>query len=327
MTTPMVPPDCPPWSGWVLDNLQLGLLVLDGESRVAYMNQWLLQHARLQGSAVLGQTVEACFPSMAGSHFMQYLKSALTSGFPVVLSQTLHPAPFPLYQPVAQRNQDKLIRQSIRIIPMPAHVAQVAAQRYTLIQIADVTQTVMRERLLKAQASKLQDLAHQDPLTGLGNRRLLDDKLALELRAAARLGTSLSAVMFDIDYFKQYNDIYGHLSGDEVLRQVGGLLRDICRRPHDVVARFGGEEMVAILPETDRAGATQVATEVLRRVHQMEIPHIGSTSASVLTLSAGVATVKPMLQSTDPQALLTLADQALYAAKAQGRNQVAVDGG
>lgn len=312
---------CPPWSGWALDHLQLGLLVLDGQSRVVFANQWFLRHAHLAPGQILNKSLVEVFPQLARSHFTLFLDHALANGFPALLSQTLHPAPFPLYQPSSQRSQDKVLRQSIRIIPMGYQAISAADQRYTLIQITDVTNSVMRERLLKAQASKLQDMANMDKLTGLGNRRLLDDKLALELRAASRLGTSVAAVMFDIDYFKQFNDLYGHLVGDDSLRQVAAALREICRRPNDVVARFGGEEMVAILPGTDQAGAVQLAGDVLRRVHDLGIFHAGSAVASVLTLSAGVA-VSQSDCVLSAEALLDAADQALYRAKDAGRNQV-----
>ncbi|MDR3369646.1 diguanylate cyclase domain-containing protein [Rhodoferax sp.] len=310
-----------PWAAWALDYLEVGLLVLDGQNRVVFANQWFLRHARLSSTQVLHKSLPEVFPQLETSHFTLFLEHALASGFPALLSQTLHPAPFPLYMPASQRSQDKQLRQSIRIIPMGYQAASAAEQRYTLIQISDVTNSVLRERLLKAQASKLQDMANLDSLTGLGNRRLLDDKLLVELRAASRLGTSVAAIMFDLDYFKQFNDLYGHLSGDECLRKVATILRDICKRPHDLVARFGGEEMVAILPETDRAGALQLAGEVLRRVRKLGIAHAGSAVADVLTLSAGVAVSEPGHLLT-PEALLDQADHALYSAKNAGRNQV-----
>lgn len=310
-----------PWSDWAFDNLQLGLLVLDSDSRVVFANQWFLRHAQVEPEDVLQKTLVEAFPQLETSHFSMFLAQALVSGFPMLLSQTLHPAPFPLYMPVAQRSQEKLLRQSIRIIPMGFEAADGLDQRYTLIQISDVTQSVMRERLLKAQASKLQSLANLDVLTGLSNRRVLDDKLASELPTAARSGSSVALVMFDIDFFKQYNDCYGHLAGDDCLRRVAEVLRQVCRRPRDVVVRFGGEEMVAVLPDTDKAGALQVANEVRDRVLDLQIPHSGSTVAEFVTISAGVAVSAPGVVLT-PAALLGLADQALYNAKHSGRNAV-----
>jgi diguanylate cyclase (GGDEF)-like protein len=315
---------CPCWSGWALDHLQLGLLVLNAQRQVVFANEWFLRHAAITAEDIVQKTLIEVFPQFERSHFIMFLTQALTSGFPALLSQSLHPAPFPLYLPSAQRSQDKLLRQSIRIIPMGFGIASTMDQRYTMIQITDVTHSVLRERLLKAQASKLQGIANLDVLTGLGNRRELDEKLAQELRLATRENSTLALVMFDIDYFKQFNDLYGHLAGDECLRRVADTLREVCRRPQDVVARFGGEEIVVILPKTDRAGAMQVANEALQQVRHLPIPHAGSMVSDVLTLSAGVAVSDPAHALT-PKALLELADRALYAAKASGRNRVCVD--
>lgn len=315
------PCDCPPWSAWVLDHLHMGLLVLDAEQRVVFANGWFLEHAGLTSSDILQRKLEAVFEQINGSSFMFALTQAMAHGFPTLLSQTLHPAPFPLYLPSAQRGQDKLLRQSIRIIPAGLSQQGAMGQRYTFIQITDVTQSVMRERLLKAQASKLKALANVDVLTGLGNRRLLDDSLPQLLRAVGKHGRALSLVMFDIDYFKQFNDSYGHLAGDDCLRQVAGVLRQVFRRPTDLVVRFGGEEMVAVLPETDGDDALQLASQALRQVCDLAIANAGSKVAKVVTLSAGVSVLQPGEAAT-PIELLEQADQAMYAAKGAGRNQV-----
>jgi len=313
---------CPIWSGWALDHLQVGLIMLDAQNRVVFANRWFLQYAGLESGDILNKTLLQVFPQLESSHFIMFLAQSISSGFPALLSQSLHPAPFPLYLPAAQRGQDKLLRQSIRIIPMGFGATAYMGQRYTMIQISDVTHSVLRERLLKAQASKLQGLANLDVLTGLGNRRMLNEKLAHEFRATVKAGTDLAVLMFDIDYFKQFNDIYGHLVGDTCLRQVADSLRDVCRRPNDVVARFGGEELVAILPETDHVGAMQVAQKVLQKVQLLQIPHSGSCVARVLSLSAGVATFSSLRSPLTPDALLGLADRALYEAKGSGRNRV-----
>ena len=113
----------------------------------------------------------------------------MQSGFPSLLSQTLHPTPFPLYAQANQRIEGKLLRQSIQIMPMSPKDAAAAGQRYTLVQISDVTPNVLREGLLKAEADRLNDLAHHDGLTGIGNRRAFNEDLASELRAAGRSGT------------------------------------------------------------------------------------------------------------------------------------------
>ncbi len=311
-----------PWSGWLQENLQIGLIILDQQARVVFVNRWFLRHAQISEQDILQRKLPDVFTQLEDEHFNLFLTQAMNSGFPALLSQTLHPAPFPLYQPGVQRGQDKLLRQSIRIIPMSAEAAQSAGQRYTMIQITDVTHTVLRERLLKAQANKLQSLVNIDVLTGLGNRRMLDEHLAHALSSAVRTRIPVALVMFDIDYFKQYNDTYGHLHGDACLRRVADVLRQVCRRPHDAVARFGGEEMVAILPETDLDGALAVAHEVLQQISLMQLPHSSSQCAPVVTLSAGVAVSMPPAHMAAKN-LIDQADQALYSAKNLGRNRVA----
>jgi len=313
--------DCAPWSNWLQENLQLGLIILDDQTRVVFVNRWFLRHAQISEQQILQHKLSDVFAQLEKEHFNLFLTQAMNSGFPALLSQTLHPAPFPLYQPGVQRGQDKLLRQSIRIIPMSAEAAQSAGQRFTMIQITDVTHTVLRERLLKAQANKLQGLVNMDVLTGLGNRRMLDEHLAHALSSAVRTRIPVALVMFDIDFFKQYNDTYGHLHGDACLRRVADVLRQVCRRPHDAVARFGGEEMVAILPETDLDGALAVGNEVLQQVRAMQLPHSNSQCAPFVTLSAGVSVSTPPAHLAAKN-LIDQADQALYAAKNAGRYRV-----
>ena len=211
--------------------------------------------------------------------------------------------------------------QSVRLLAMgPQEVAR-AGQRYVLIQVADVTPTVLRERILKAQVDKAHSMANMDALTGLGNRRLINELLPQELLQAQRTQRSLALLMFDIDQFKQYNDCYGHPAGDECLRQVAACLRGVCKRPRDSVARYGGEELMAILPDTDMQGATNVAEHVLQSVREARIAHARSGVAPWVTLSAGL-TVTEVPRMVDAATLLGQADSALYAAKSAGRDRI-----
>jgi diguanylate cyclase (GGDEF)-like protein len=309
------------WLDWVLSNTQTGLILLDAQARVVFANKWFLSRAGLSSDQALDHTLAHLFPVLQGSHFERALAKAMKSGFPCVLSQTLHPAPFPLYAHAGQRSEGKSLRQSIQIIPMGPSDSQRAGQRYTLVQISDVTPNVLREGLLKAQADKLNDMAFHDGLTGIGNRRAFNEDLASELRAASRSAAPMALVILDIDHFKQYNDNYGHPAGDACLIQVAEVLRTVCKRPRDRVARFGGEEMVAILPDTDAQGAILVASAILEGVRALQIPHHHSATAQVLTASAGIAVVTAEQPETGIS-LLQKADAALYAAKRQGRDHV-----
>lgn len=310
------------WNAWALASLQVGLVVIDQKAEICFMNRWLCERAQLPDDLLVqGQPLTDVFPALRGTFFELSLKQAMRSGFPVLLSQSLHPSPLPLYVPNAQRNQDRLLRQSVRIVPMNRSEAQDAGQRYTLIQVMDMTPSVLRERILKAQAVKLQDMAHMDALTGLGNRRLIDEVLPAELHEAQRTQRPLGLIMFDVDAFKQYNDRYGHVAGDAALRLVGDVLREVCRRPRDRVARYGGEELVAILPDTDAEGCVRVAHQVLRTLYDRHLPHDSSDVTPWLTLSAGLSLAGDA-HNPSPESLIAEADRALYAAKEAGRNRV-----
>lgn len=164
-------------------------------------------------------------------------------------------------------------------------------------------------------------LLYQDALTGIANRRHFDDFLNREWRRCVRNGTQLSLVMIDIDFFKSYNDHFGHPAGDRCLKQVATILNTFPKRPSDLTARYGGEEFVVILAEADESAAMNIAENIRRAVESERIDHPHSKAADVVTLSLGVATVSPDRNVTE-QSLVIHADQALYQAKATGRNKV-----
>jgi diguanylate cyclase (GGDEF)-like protein len=163
-----------------------------------------------------------------------------------------------------------------------------------------------------------------DPLTGVGNRRHFDTLLAAEWRRAARVGATVSLVLFDIDNFHAFNEHYGHIGGDACLARVATTLAHGLRRASDVIARYGGEEFVAVLADTDAHGACVVAERLRAHVEAMQIPHAGSEPTKLLTLSAGVATKSATVDS--PARLVAAADAALYRAKHDGRNRCRADG-
>ncbi len=214
----------------------------------------------------------------------------------------------------------------------------------------------------KAQTDLLRDLGHRDPLTGVANRRALDERLALEWRRATRRQFPLSLLMIDIDHFKAYNDYYGHIAGDLCLERVGQALAETVSRAEDLVARYGGEEFAVLLAGNGPAEALALAEKVQLAVRALAVPHARSSAGDWVSLSIGVASIQPAFdaiasvnlppdQSDQPgrsaapeqrepsaspndaaaeylsgfqlsQELFARADQALYAAKAGGRNRV-----
>ncbi len=177
-------------------------------------------------------------------------------------------------------------------------------------------------RELEAANDELQRLATVDALTGVANRRHFDAALELEWSRARRGATEVSLLMVDVDHFKRFNDAYGHQQGDECLAAVAGALQGVVSRAIDVVARYGGEEFAVILPATNAAGALSLADRVRRAVEGLAIAHERSDVAAVVTISVGVATVRPNGSGT-PADLVAAADAALYRAKREGRNRIA----
>lgn len=175
---------------------------------------------------------------------------------------------------------------------------------------------------LKQQADLLRALTRMDSLTGIANRRYFDETLALEWRRCARDRKHLSVIMIDIDFFKRYNDYYGHQAGDACLRQVANCINAGFTRSHDLAARYGGEEFVCILPDTPMAGAETKAKLLLQTVIALNIAHQQSNvEGGVVSISLGVATIIPR-PDTDPAELMLNADRMLYQAKDAGRARV-----
>ena len=168
---------------------------------------------------------------------------------------------------------------------------------------------------------KLFEQSREDPLTRLGNRLRLREELEALRGRVERYGHNYSAVLFDVDYFKLYNDRYGHLAGDEVLQKVANTIIDQCRRG-DTAYRYGGEEFLIVLPEQSLESAAAIADRLRRAVEDLRIPHEAKDPPGVVTISAGVAAL-PAGESKNADDLLTEADEALYRAKKSGRNRVA----
>jgi diguanylate cyclase (GGDEF)-like protein len=189
---------------------------------------------------------------------------------------------------------------------------------HVAVYLRDVTE----RKLLQ---DRLAQMAFVDGLTGIQNRRAFDLALDKEWKRAARSGEPLSLILLDVDHFKVFNDTYGHLNGDDCLRAIAGAVRACIRRPDDVVARFGGEELAVLLPGTHTDGAAQVARRLCEGVSDLRIPHRGNDGRGVVTMSGGISTAvaSPDGQVQMPDGLLLAADTALYKAKGLGRDQIA----
>ena len=190
--------------------------------------------------------------------------------------------------------------------------------------LRDISERKLAEDKLQDAFHTAEQLALVDTLTGVANRRLLDETLNREWMRAVRDGTSLSLLLIDVDFFKSYNDLHGHLAGDACLQAIAGAIQDSLRRPPDLLARYGGEEFVVVLPNTPNQGAEVIATSILKIVERCAIRHSGSPYGFV-TVSLGCATMTATLDST-PKTLLKAADDAMYRAKSEGRNRMMMAG-
>ena len=189
---------------------------------------------------------------------------------------------------------------------------RIAQMRYSLV--------VLTRRLDEAN-KELTRLSSVDGLTGISNRRQFDESLAREWARSLRSAAPLSLLMCDVDYFKQYNDLYGHQAGDECLIAVARVLQSRVKRPADVAARYGGEEFAIVLPDTDKDGAISVAETVREGIAELKMRHEGA-KIGMLSISIGVASVIATREGSAAEMLLAAADTALYAAKQKGRNRV-----
>ncbi|MCB1023432.1 MAG: diguanylate cyclase [Acidobacteria bacterium] len=178
-----------------------------------------------------------------------------------------------------------------------------------------------KTRELEKANEVLRDLANSDGLTSIGNRRRFEKFLADEWNRAIRHRTEISLILLDIDHFKLFNDTYGHLKGDECLKQVAAALRDTIHRPADLVARFGGEEFAIVLGGTNAEGAMKIAAEAIFNIKRLNIAHDTSETCEHLTVSVGIASTFVKIGMTEDE-LVKAADEALYEAKAEGRNQI-----
>ena len=217
------------------------------------------------------------------------------------------------------------------LVKLPDSIELIARIRYHSRSYLNLTQRDEAYRALRTSQQKLletnlelQRLTNSDGLTALSNRRCLDDYLSAEWKRAARDKSPLGFLMIDVDSFKSYNDTYGHVAGDDVLKHVARAVESCLNRPADLAARFGGEEFAVVLPSTSAAGLRLLGEKIRAAVETLAVPHAGAV-AKCVTISVGGVTQVPE-PGEDVKQLIEAADLALYRAKRDGRNRVEVGG-
>ncbi|WP_417668401.1 diguanylate cyclase [Roseibium sp.] len=295
----------------VLNSMSQQIAVIDSSGLIRWVNSAWMSFAVENGGAFDHEWTETNYLNVCGASRGEATDDALKvfSGI-----QTVVDGEAPIYYheyPCHSPTEDRWFMMRIRPLKWdgPPHF---------LITHQNITERKKAE-------FRVQELAMLDGLTGIANRRRFDVFLEEEWRRGRRGNYSVSLALIDLDFFKRFNDHYGHLAGDECLRSVGEVLRGCSRRPEDLVARYGGEEFAIILGNTPAEGAAIVAEKVRQAIHSLKIPHELGSVDDFVTASIGVATFNPGLEPEKGIVeLIEAADQALYAAKEQGRNRVCV---
>jgi len=293
----------------ILDSVNLGLVILDTQLRVRYWNRWMETHSGIPAEQLVGSSLFDFFPSLNTPRFQRSCKSVLTFGNFSFFSQKLHHFLFPFRPESSFESRFERMQQSCSMGPLRDEDNAITGLYLT---VQDVTE-------LAAYEHRLLEMNMRDGLTGVYNRRFLEKRLEEECARHARYGRGFSVIMFDIDFFKNVNDTYGHLCGDLILKNISGTIASLIRKT-DFLARYGGEEFCCLLPETVLASAALLAERFRTTIAEMK--HVYQGMEISVTVSLGVAEMTAGLPSFE--ALLKKADGALYEAKRAGRNRVVV---
>jgi len=291
----------------IFNTVNIGLVILDRDLRVQHWNRWMALHSGITSEEILGSSIFNFFPDLNNPRFLRNCQSVLAFGNLSFFSQKLHRYLFPFKPESFVDSKLQFMQQSCTMGPLRDHDNCIKS---IFITIQDVTDMVIYEQ-------KLLEMNLRDGLTGIYNRRFLEIRLKEEFERHKRYARNLSLIMFDIDFFKNVNDTYGHLCGDFILQSIASRVASLIRE-EDCLARYGGEEFCCILPETGINGAVIIAERIRNIISEAE--NNFHNVSLIVTVSLGVAETG---QSIDTQEkLIKSADRALYEAKKTGRNRV-----
>lgn len=296
----------------LLDYLEIGVLIIDEQGRILVWNRWLERYSGVKVDSAIGKQFSEIFPEVKGSRIEYAIKNAIENRLASLLSPGLNLPILRLYKNNQDMNQDNRLRQLVHIIPLARQ------SKFCLVQIQDVTASIKRENQLRIQSAELRDITYRDPLTGIGNRRRFNETIHKEFRQASVNRGIISLMMIDIDYFKAYNDNYGHQAGDDCIKLVASVLLANVKIPGNLVSRYGGEEFAIVLPALKTNQSSQLAEQIRDQISKTD-----TNLKEKITVSVGVATIQPSSEM-EINTLISGADAALYQAKANGRNCVVV---
>ena len=303
---------------------KVGELTLEGDERVLWQRL-----SREVANIVVTQIIQSLL--LAGLIMWMFNRSVtvhvqqiarhLEQLTPATLKRTLR-----LSRSVTRKDELSLLESGVNDLQdkLSAYLERQKQDEQQLAARSDQLAELVEERTaeLREANSRLEQLSRSDPLTGLANRRHFDELKEVEFRRAQRLGQPLSVLMCDVDFFKRYNDTYGHALGDHCLQEVAATLKSVFARAGELAARVGGEEFAVLLPGSDLISARKTAERLRQAIAKLDITHATSPVAAHVTLSIGVAQFDPDSMDRFDQ-LIQCADQALYRAKSQGRDRIA----
>lgn len=295
------------------NQLNTGIMVLDAEFNIIIWNRFLQVHTDHVVDNIIGQSIFSAFPELPERWLTRKLSSVLLLNTPSFCSwqQRHHLFELPHTRPIT--TDSEFMAQNCTFLPIETD----CHQKHICILIEDVTDVCHYQSQLQKTLAELEQISRIDGLTQIYNRRHWQESLEQEYAKAYRHDKPLSLIMLDLDYFKLLNDNYGHQCGDMVLIEVSALIGSLLR-VEDLFGRYGGEEFAIILPETDLAGATELAQRICQEVDMAPLSY--NDEVLQVTISLGVAQLNGKESSYEE--LIAQADSALYQAKAQGRNQV-----
>jgi len=302
---------------FIVDRVNVGLLVVDEQHTIARWNHFMAMHSGIPAEQALGSNLFELFPELPQRWVRQKLRSVFLLKNYAFTSWEQRPYlfRFPHNRPATASSVD-CMRQNCTFIPIKDSNDAVT---HVCITVMDVTDTCIYQLQVQEAMHNLKEVSMRDPLTGIFNRGHIEAQLRKEFARSRRHETPLSVILFDIDRFKEVNDSFGHMAGDEVLR--GVVTRTVeAVREEDICGRYGGEEFTVVLPDTDLASARVVAERLRRTIADGPI---STTSGAIdVTVTLGVAQLHDSMLTHE--VLLDTADQALYRGKESGRNKVVV---
>lgn len=321
----------------ILDTAPCGFLSFNDNSKILIVNTTLLEILGYSIDEIIGQKIELILPIGSKifyqTHFLPLLKLHNKAEEIYFSLRTKEGRDIPMLINAARQYYSETLVNNCILIPISQriHYEDEILKSKKIAETAILSQKQTEKELRKlyeelhCATQKLEKLVNIDGLTKIANRRCFDDRLEQEWFRLCREMQPISLLLFDVDYFKRYNDSYGHQIGDECLVKLAQATQQVVCRSADLVARYGGEEFVIILPNTDSQGALAVAEKLHSTIQGLGIPHQASEVSKIVTISLGLATLVPSLDKS-PKSLINQADQALYNAKQQGRNQTAIWG-